>query len=144
MKLDINVIAETLLWENVSKYVEQVTELRTIIGGITYIDVGLIDKIDECEILDTEEFTLIEITEGINSIRVKFEMPFALCCWANKKHIFSVTAVANGECVIPDEKNFDYSSVDFDSMNRKDLLDVGEIVCVDNIKYNYVEVDMHV
>lgn len=142
MSINIDVIAETLLWENVSNYVEQVTELTKIIDNITYIDV-VIESINECQILDTEEFIVTDVIERIGSIQVKFEMPFVLYCWANKKHVLCVTAVASGDCEIPDEEGFDYSSVDFDEMNRKELLEVGGIVHINYITYSDVEVDRY-
>lgn len=34
MKIDIEEIAETLLWENVSKSVEQISELKAMLEGM--------------------------------------------------------------------------------------------------------------
>ncbi|MBQ9936436.1 MAG: hypothetical protein IJO70_11370 [Lachnospiraceae bacterium] len=143
MKMNINVIAETLLWENISNYVEQVTELTKIIENSTYIDAEVLERINECQILDTKEFIVTDVIERIGGIQVKFEMPFVLYCWANKKHVLCVTAVASGDCEIPDEEGFDYSSVDFDEMNRKQLLEFGNIVKINNITYSDVEVDRY-
>ncbi len=137
----IEEIAESLLWENVSNYVERPEELKSMTENLTYIDHSIVNQINSCEVLETEEFTIVKMKEINESIQIEFEMPFILYCWKDKVHLLRISACANGRCEIPNEKRYDYSSVDFSSMNRKELLKYGEIVKIDRVKYSDVEVE---
>lgn len=141
MKIDIEEIAETLLWENVSKSVEKISELKAMLEGIGYMDKELAEKIDECEVLETEEFCIINVREQAEHIQVEFEMPFILYCWQNKAHMLRVTACVSGICEIPDDEHFDYDTVDFSSMNRKELLSYGNMVRIFDVEYSDVEAE---
>lgn len=141
MKFDIERIAQSLLWENVSNYIEQIEELQNMMKDISYIDKGILDIINSCEILETEEFCVVGTKEEQGVIWVEFEMPFVLYCWKDKKQLLRVTAWAYGICEIPDGENYDYSLEDFSNMGRLELIESGNIVKICNVNYKDVEVD---
>ncbi len=142
MKINVDQIAESLLWEKVSNYVEQIKELTSMIGKISYIDTDVLASINWCEVLDSEEFIVIGVERVGKCIQVEFDMPFILSCWRDKKQLLRVTACISGTCEIPDETTYDYSSINFSVLNRKELLELGHIVKISNIKYYDVEVDI--
>lgn len=141
MGLDNDEIVETVLWENVSNYVEQVNELGKMLENISYIDKSIYGSITRCEVLDSEELCVLDTEATNGKIEVTFEMPFVLTCWKEKEQLLRITACIKGICVIPDESSFDYSAVDFSGMNRQELLEYGKIVELQGVEYFDVEVE---
>lgn len=139
MKINIEEIAETLLWENVSNYVEQISSLQLILKDCWYIDKNLIDRVNYCEVLDTEEFLVLDTVKTEEHIQVKFEMPFVLYCWQDEKQLLRVSAMISGCCEIPDEKHFNYDELDFGDMNRNELLSYGDMVRIFDVEYSGIE-----
>lgn len=144
MNININEIAETLLWDNVSAYVEKLDELKRMLEKISSVKEEVLQKINCCEVLDTEEFCILTVNRVDDSIQIEFEMPFILYCWKDKQHLLCVTAVAKGKCTIPDESKFDYKNVDFSGMNKKELLAYGKIVKIHDVAYQAVEVEEYI
>jgi len=141
MNMNIDEIAETLLWDNVSSYVENIDEFKRMIKKISSVKEEIIQKINCCEILDTEECCILTVNKTDDGIQIEFEMPFILYCWEDKQHLLRVTAGAKGKCTIPDETKFDYKNVDFSKMNKKELLTYRNIVKIHDVVYQDVEVE---
>ena len=86
------------------------------------------------------------VRENNGRIQVEFEMPFLLSCWEAKEQLLRVTACVTGICEIPDEENFDYSSVNFADVTAQksisELFDkLGDLVTISNVKYSFVEAE---
>lgn len=146
MKIDIEKLAENFLWDKVSEYVDQVEELKIMLDDISYIDTDIIEKVEWCEVFETEEFIVENVRENNGRIQVEFEMPFLLSCWEAKEQLLRVTACVTGICEIPDEENFDYSSVNFADVTAQksisELFDkLGDLVTISNVKYSFVEAE---
>lgn len=141
MRLNIDEIAETVLWENVSNYVEQVSELDKILANISYIDKNISGVITRGEVLDSEELCILNTLETNGKVEVTVEMPFILTCWKEKEQLLRITACIKGICVIPDERNFDYGVANFWGMNRRELLEYGKMIEFKEVEYFDVEVE---
>ncbi len=141
MGLNIDVIAETVLWENVSNYVEQVNQLYKILANVSYIDKSISGVITRCEVLDSEELCVLSTQAMKGEVEVMFEMPFILTCWNEREQLLRITALVSGRCMIPDESNFDYSVVNFSGMNRQELLEFGKVIEFQEVEYFDVEVE---
>lgn len=138
----IDILSETLLWEVVAANVEQVDQLPNMLQNISYIanKEHIISKITECEVLDSDFHILRFIKDG-ESILITFEISFLLSVWNQKKQLLRITAAASGKCRIPDIGNYDWDSVDFESMDRLELLANGELVDILELNYTDVEAD---
>lgn len=136
--MNLEELAENLLWDKVSGYAESVEEFKKMVKDICYINREKVDQVVWCEIFDSDEFCVVGTEEKDDKICVEFEMPFIMSCWdKDDNQLFRVTAYAEGVCEIPGEEQFDYSEIDFSDMSEIDDLEV-EIV---NIIYEDVEVD---
>ena len=140
MKEFVDKISSTLLWEVVSSKVEELSELPRIINAANDIEDDYnIDKINACEIIDSESFDVLGFSVGIEEITVKFEMPFVLVAKKGKKPIIKLQGYASGACVIPAEGSFDYSAMVFSKMNKEELLKNKNIVNITSLEYLSVE-----
>lgn len=125
------VLAETVLWENVSQYVESTEQVNILLQkvGLSSID------IERAEILESEDFIITSTKLLDGKILISFEMPFIIS--VNKT--YSIEAVACGNLEIPDHENFAYDEYDFSSMNRAKLLSFGSIISITDIDYEDAE-----
>lgn len=140
MKEFVDKISSTLLWEVISRKVEELSELSRIISAANDMEDNFsIDKITSCEILDSESFDVLGFSVGIEEITVKFEMPFILVAKKGKKPVIKLQGYASGACVIPAEGSYDYSSKDFNKMNKQELLEYRDIVNITSLEYLSVE-----
>lgn len=137
--INIEDFVENILWDMVSDYVEQVEELKPMIGNIAYIDINIVEQVDWCEVFDAEELCVVNVEEVNEHLQINFEMPFLLSCWRGEKQLLRVTACVNGICEIPNDDKFDYSAIS--QMERTELMEKNNIMKLYNIKYSDVEVD---
>ncbi len=118
--LNIQELAEDLLWDEVSAYVEAVDEFKKMVGNISYIDHNKVNEVKWCEVFDTEEFIVISAEEQNEKIYIKFEMPFILSCWNEETQLFRVTACVQGKAEVEQDElvkleEMRYSDVEVDS-----------------------------
>lgn len=125
------VLAETVLWENVSQYVESTEQVNILLQKV---DLSSID-IERAEILESEDFIITSTKLLDGKILIAFEMPFVIS--VNKT--YSIGAVACGNLEIPDHENFAYDEHNFSSMNRAELLSFGSIISIIDIDYEDAE-----
>lgn len=130
-------LSETLLWECISDYVENLSQAETIMGIISKSEAnqGKVEVVD-CSIIDSDEFSVENIKVVGEDILISFEMSFVLL--VNME--IRIEAVAVGTCRIPDVSSFNYNQYDFDSMNKAELLKYKDIVS--NIKISYEDVEL--
>lgn len=139
--MEITDIAESLLWENVSHFIEGINEYKKMVQAITYIDREKVNEVEKCEVFDAEEFCVLQVENINEKIAIEFEMPFLMSCWNNTTQLFRVTACAKGKCEIPSEDGFNYTLVNFNKMNREQLLEYGYLIKICDMEYQDVEVD---
>ena len=138
----INILSESLLWEVVAANVEKVDQIPIMLQNIDYIESidDVISKITECEVLDSD-FHIFSFAKDEESILISFEITFLLSVWNQDQQLLKITATAIGKCRIPDIENYDWGSVDFEDMNRKELLAKGELVDIFELMYSDIEAD---
>ena len=123
----------TLLWETVYGFIENAAQATTLLKRANLGPDLLVEK---ASIQDSEDFFITGIVENDNKYSISFEMPFILC--VNQK--YNIEAMAVGKLEIPNISSFSYEKYDFSSMSKKQLLSMGDIVCISQIKYEDVEI----
>lgn len=114
--MDIQNIAEEILWDGVSDYIENVEEFKKMIAGISYIDHKVANEVEWCEIFDTEEINALDYEVCENGICIEFEMPFILSAWNAKQQLFRVTAVVKGKAVLVNDELTEICSLIYDGI----------------------------
>ena len=123
----------TLLWETVYGFIENAAQATTLLKRA---NLGTDLLVEKASIQDSEDFFITGIVENDNKYSISFEMPFILC--VNQK--YNIEAMAVGKLEIPNISSFSYEKYDFSSMSKKQLLSMGDIVCISQIKYEDVEI----
>lgn len=114
--MDIQSIAEKILWDEVSNYIEKVEEFKQMIADISYIDHKVADEVDWCETFDTEEINALDYEINEKGICIEFEMPFILSAWKSKQQLFRVTASVKGKAVLENDALIEIHSVSYDDI----------------------------
>lgn len=127
-----NDLAETVLWENVSQYVESAEQVSFLLQKVGLSGV----EIERAEILESEDFIITSAKLLDGKILIAFEMPFIISI--NKT--YSIGAVACGNLEIPDHENFAYDKHNFSSMKKSELLSFGSIISITDIGYEDAEI----
>ena len=137
MKRNRDVLIEELrtsiLWNNISEYVEQIEQARRIVDETYLRDVV---KIESTEISQSDDFYVTAVTESNGRIVIDFEMPLLLD--VNLECTFLASAV--GRLDIPDMKAYPYYKYDFAAMNLQELLSFRDIISIIELRYEDVEV----
>jgi hypothetical protein len=97
-------------------------------------------KIKRCEVFESDFETIGFVIDG-KTISVTFKRSFLLSAWIHKQQLLRITADATGKCKIADIGNFDWESLDFESMNKNELLENGKLVDIYELNYSYIEAD---
>lgn len=130
-------LSETLLWESISAYIEDISQAKIIMEGMSKSEGYQSNKeVIDCSIIDSEGFSVEDIEVKEENILISFEIPFILS--VNMK--MKIEAVAVGTCHIPNASNFNYNQYDFSSMNKRELLKYKDIVR--DIKINYENIEL--
>lgn len=128
----INNLRTNLLWENASEYIEKSDYVNILLQKV---NLGQNDTVKSSSMQDCEDFYITNILVSDNRIVLDFEMPFIVKI--NKK--YNIEAVAIGKLNIPDTNSFRYDKYDFSTMNKKELLSFGNIICISKVEYENVE-----
>ena len=123
----------TLFWETVYGFIENAEQATTLLKSANSGTDVLVEK---ASIQDSEDFFVTGIVENDNKYSISFEMPFIL--YVNQK--YNIEAMAVGKLKIPNIGSFSYEKYDFSSMSKNQLLSMGNIVCISQIKYEDVEI----
>lgn len=117
--MDIQELAEDVLWDEVSDYVEPVEEFKKMVKNISYIERDKVNEVKWCEVFDTEEIIVLDSKEQDEKVEIYFEMPFILSAWNDETQLFRVTACVTGKAELEEE----------------------EVIKIEDVKYTDVEVD---
>lgn len=121
--MDIQKLAENMLWDEISAYVEQVHEFKRMIKDIPYINHDKVNEVKWCEVFESEEIIVLDSKEYDEKINIDFEMPFILSAWNDETQLFRVTACVHGKAELTQEEVIKleetvYTNVEADSVYR--------------------------
>lgn len=101
----------------------------------------IIQKVDDIEVMDSEEPEIFESSAENGRISFGFEMPFVLIAKSGEEQLLRITATAVGQCSIPDENAFDWSAFDWEDMDKPELLSHKDLAEFSEIRFEEVECD---
>lgn len=138
----IELLSETLLFEVIAAKVEEVDQLPVMLQNIGYIEglENVLSKITFCEAFESD-LDIIHFTHEGKSIVITYNLTFLLSAWHQKQQLLRITASATGTCQIPGIESYDWESVDFEGMNKKELLANRGLVNILELDYSDVEAD---
>lgn len=136
-------LSETFLWEIVSAYIEQPRFLPDMLRNVGYIENKdeITQKVDDMEIMDSEEPEIFDSNTENGRISFGFEMPFVLNVRCEKEPLLRITATAVGQCSIPDESDFDWNAFDWEDMDKPELLSHKDLAEFSEMSFEDVECD---
>lgn len=136
-------LSETFLWEVVSAHIEQTRFLPDMLLDIGYLENKdeIIQRVDNMEIMDSEPLEILGSYADNGRISFGFEMPFVLNARCGKEPLLRITAIAAGRCSIPDENAFDWNALDWEDMNKPELLSHKDLAEFSTLRFEDVECD---
>lgn len=136
-------LSETFLWEIVSAYIEHPRFLPDMLRNVGYIENKdeIIQKVDDIEVMDSEELEIFDSSAENGRISFGFEMPFVLIAKSGEEQLLRITATAAGQCLIPDENAFDWSAFDWEDMDKPELLSHKDLAEFSEMRFEEVECD---
>lgn len=137
----VNVLAERLIWDVIGAYIEESKPLSIMLKDIYYLKDkdDFIRRTNFCEITVPDEFNVMGFSVEKDKILIEFEYPFVMTAFSEEDALLRITACAEGSCEVPDINAFDWSKLDFDNMDREELLSYKDLV--ENIELHYVQVE---
>lgn len=138
----IELLSETLLFEVIAAKVEEVDQLPVMLQNIGYIEEleNVLSKITFCEAFESD-LDIIHFNQEGESILITYQLTFLLSAWHHNQQLLRITASATGTCQIPGIESYDWKSVDFEGMNKKELLANRGLVNIVELDYSDVEAD---
>ena len=136
-------LSQTLLCESICEDIEKIDQLPIMLKQIDYVE----DKSDviksavECEIFHADSLRIICSQEDRNQIYIFFEMPFILSVWSEESSLLRIQAIAKGRCSIPNIEQYHWENIDFDFMNKKEILQYKKLVNMIKLYYSDIECD---
>ncbi len=139
----IEIIGEGLLWDIVGNYVEIHLELlKEALRPLGYIDYEDVDKITFAEVRESDEFIVNEFCAKDGILTVEYEMPAGILAKNDDSSVcFHVTTWCTGEVEIPDINSYNWNSIEFDSLNRPQILAYRNLVKTIRLSYEDTEAD---
>ena len=139
----VKIIGEGLLWDIVGNYAETHLELlKEALRPLDYIDYEDIDKITFAEVRESDEFIVNEFSAKEGILTVKYEMPAGILAENDDVSVcFHVTTWCIGEVEIPDIDSYNWNGIEFDSLNRPQILDYSHLVKTIRLSYEDTEAD---
>ena len=148
MKIDSNdelveIIGEGLLWDIVGNYAETHLELlKEALRPLGYIDYEDVDKITFAEVRESDEFIINDFSAREGILTVEYEMPAGILAKNDDGSVcFHVTTWCTGEVEIPDIDSYNWNEIEFDSLNRLQILAYSHLVKKIRLSYEDTEAD---
>ena len=148
MKIDSNdelveIIGEGLLWDIVGNYAETHLELlKEALRPLGYIDYEDVDKITFAEVRESDEFIINDFSAQEGILTVEYEMPAGILAKNDDGSVcFHVTTWCTGEVEIPDMNSYNWNDIEFDSLNRLQILAYSNLVKTIRLSYEDTEAD---
>ena len=139
----IEIIGEGLLWDIVGNYVETHLELlKEALRPLGYIDYEDVNKITFAEVRESDEFIVNEFRAKEGILTVEYEMPAGILAKNDDSSVcFRVTAWCTGEVEMPDIDSYNWNSIEFDSLNKTQILAYSNLVKTIRLSYEDTEAD---
>ena len=139
----VEMIGEAFLWEIISEYIcTDVKKMKEELSRIGYIELEDVEKIISAEVLESDEFVITKFSTKGGILTVGFEMPAIIIAESDNGDVcFRVTTTCTGTVEIPDVDSYDWRSMDFEKMNRYDILSHSNLAKIIAIFYEDTEVD---
>ena len=148
MKIDSNdelveIIGEGLLWDIVGNYAETHLEfLKEALRPLGYIDYEDVDKITFAEVRESDEFIINDFSAQEGILTVEYEMPAGILAENDDGSVcFHVTTWCTGQVEIPDIDSYNWNRIEFDSLNRPQILAYSHLVKAIRLSYEDTEAD---
>lgn len=116
---------EELVWDYVSKYLEKIENLPTMLEDIGYVDDldELIGKVDMVEDFDSE-IEIEEVEESEDAAAVSFQIFATLSAWCRSKQLLRITVNAHGTCAVKASENIEMLDFTYDNVECDDVRDM--------------------
>ena len=139
----VEMIGEAFLWEIISEYIcTDIKKMKEEFSRIGYIELDDVEKIISAEVLVSDEFVITKFSEKGGILTVGFEMPAIIIAESDNGDVcFRITTTCTGTVEIPDVDSYDWRSMEFENMNRYDILSHSDLAKIIAIFYEDTEVD---
>ncbi len=139
----VEIIGEAFLWDIVGNYAETHLELlKEALRPLGYIDYEDVDKITFVEVRESDEFIVNEFSAKEGILTVEYEMPAGILAKNDDGSVcFHVTTWCTGEVEIPDIDSYNWNGIEFDSLNRPQILAYSNLVKMIRLSYEDTEAD---
>lgn len=139
----IEIIGEAFLWDIIGEYIS--TDLKNIkeeLSRIGYIELDDVEKITSAEVQESDEFIITKFSAKGGVLTVGFEMPAIIIAESDNGDVcFRITTTCTGTVEIPDIDSYDWHSMEFQNMNRLDILSYSDLAKIIAIFYEDTEAD---
>lgn len=139
----VEIIGEGLLWDIVGNYAETHLEfLKEALRPLGYIDYEDVDKITFAEVRESDEFIINDFSAQEGILTMEYEMPAGILAKNDDGSVcFHVTTWCTGQVEIPDIDSYNWNSIEFDSLNRLQILAYSHLVKAIRLSYEDTEAD---
>ena len=137
----VEIIGEAFLWDIVGNYAETHLELlKEALRPLGYIDYEDVDKITFAEVRESAEFIVNDFSTQEGVLIVEYEMPAGILAKNDDGSVcFHVTTWCTGEVEIPDINSYNWNGIEFDSLNRPQILAYSNLVKKIRLSYEDTE-----
>lgn len=138
----IEIMKEGLLWVVVGNYAETHSELlKEALRSVDNMQFEDVDKITVVKVLETEEFIVKEYSTQKGILTLKYEMPAVILAKNDDDSICNhVATLCTGEVEIFDIDSYNWNGIEFDRLNRTQMLEYSHLVKKISLSYEDIKV----
>lgn len=139
----VEIIGEAFLWDIIGKYIStDVKHIKEELSRKAYIELDDIEKITSAEVQDSDEFVITKFSAKSGVLTVGFEMDARIIAGSDNGDVcFRITTICTGTVEIPDIDSYDWCSMDFENMNRLEILSYSDLAKIIAVFYEDTEAD---
>ena len=139
----VEIIREGLLWDVVVNFVETHLEhLKEALRTLGYIVFEDVDKITFAEVRESDEFIVNDFSVQEGSLTIEYEMPAGILAKNDDGSVcFHVSTWCTGEIKIPDIDSYNWNGIEFNCLNRLQILAYSHLVKTIHLSYEDTEAD---
>lgn len=116
--------------------------LKEALRPVDNVDSEDIEKITIVKVRETDEFIVNELSAQEGILTVKYEMPAVIFAKSDDDSVcFYVTTLCTGEAEIPDMDSYNWNGIEFDSLNRTQILEYSHLIKKISLSYEDIKVD---
>lgn len=143
LKLPIDDLSETLLWDSVVQRIEEIQEVRKMVSDIDYIEEldKLLTLITDSEILMSDGIFVDSNQSLGNDVILDFNMPFVLIASIKGEQILRITANVVGNCTLLNVKDSFWFKTKWTSLSKSEIVSFGNHIKFNKLSYSDCECD---